>query len=123
MYFPFGGGTCAGISKPGEIVWSRVFVEDDELHMDIGRGKVAKLPDDETQKRLNATTPVWPIMHGITYGVSRDQMMARQKANHIQVAYARTADAANRCLAAKAAMAQALGIDVHLCGTKNGVTD
>ena len=123
MYFPFGGGTCAGVSKPGEIVWSRVFVQDDRLHMDIGRGKVVKLPDEETQKRLDATTPVWPIMHGITYGVSRDQMMARHKANHIQVAYARSGDAANRCLAAKSAMAQALGIEVHLCGDRNGLTD
>ena len=27
MYFRLGGGTVRGISKPGEIVWSRVFVE------------------------------------------------------------------------------------------------
>jgi hypothetical protein len=62
-------------------------------------------------------------MHGITYGVSRDQMMARHKANHIQVAYAKSADAADRCLASKSAMAQALGIEVHICGTKNGLVD
>ena len=123
MYFPYGGGTCAGVAKPGEIVWSRVFVQDNALHMDIGRGKVVKLPEDETQKRLDATTPVWPIMHAITYGVSRDQMMARHKANHLQVAYAKTGAAADRCLAAKAAMAQSLGIEVHVCGTKNGITD
>ena len=121
MYFPNGGGTCSGVSKPGEIVWSRIFIQEDRLHMDIGRGKVVKLPDEETQRRLDETTPVWPIMHGITYGVSRDQMMARHKANHIQVAYAKSADAANRCLAGKAAMAQALGIEVHLCGNKNGL--
>ena len=121
MYFPYGGGTCAGVSKPGEIVWSRIYVQDDALHMDIGRGRVAKLPDEETQKRLDATTPVWPIMHAITYGVSRDQMMARHKANHIQVSYAKSSDAANRCLAAKSAMAQAIGIEVHLCGTHNGI--
>ena len=77
MYFPNGGGTCSGVSKPGEIVWSRIFIQEDRLHMDIGRGKVVKLPDEETQRRLDETTPVWPIMHGITYGVSRDQMMAR----------------------------------------------
>jgi hypothetical protein len=123
MYFPYGGGTCSGVSKPGEIVWSRIYVQNDALHMDIGRGKVVKLPDAETQRRLDATTPVWPIMHGITYGVSRDQMMARHKANHIQVAYAKSADAANRCLASKSAMARALGIEVHICGTKNGLTD
>ena len=27
MYFPLGGGTCKGVSKPGEIVWSRIFVQ------------------------------------------------------------------------------------------------
>jgi hypothetical protein len=29
MYFPNGGGTLKGISKPGEIVWSRIFIEND----------------------------------------------------------------------------------------------
>ena len=123
MYFPNGGGTCMGVSKPGEIVWSRVFMQDDRLQMDIGRGTVVKLPEQETQRRLDATTPQWPIMHGITYGVSRDQMMARHKANHIQIAYAKSVEAANRCLAAKASMAQALGIEIHVCGSKNGITD
>jgi hypothetical protein len=28
MYFPLGGGTLKGVSKPGEIVWSRVFIMD-----------------------------------------------------------------------------------------------
>ncbi len=98
-------------------------MQDDRLQMDIGRGTVVKLPEQETQRRLDATTPQWPIMHGITYGVSRDQMMARHKANHIQIAYAKSVEAANRCLAAKASMAQALGIEVHVCGSKNGITD
>jgi hypothetical protein len=48
-------------------------------------------------------------------------MMARHKANHIQVAYANSPAAADRALLAKAALADALGITVHLCGTrKNG---
>ena len=38
MYFPNGGSTLRGISKPGEIVWSRIYVEDNRLAMDIGRG-------------------------------------------------------------------------------------
>ena len=47
--------------------------------------------------------------------------MARHKANHIQVAYANDAKAADDALLAKAAMADAMGIDVFLCGTrKNG---
>ncbi len=43
MYFPNGGSTLRGVSKPGEIVWSRIYVEDEALHMDIGRGGVVTL--------------------------------------------------------------------------------
>ena len=57
-------------------------------------------------------------MHAVTYGVTRDQMMAKHKANHIQCVYANDAKAADQCLLTKAAMANALGIKVNLCGTK-----
>jgi L-fucose isomerase-like protein len=121
MYFPSGGGTLKGISKPGEIVWSRIYVEDGRLCMDLGRAGVVELPPEETQRRWQATTPQWPIMHAVTYGVSRDQMMARHKANHIQVVYAHSAAEADKALVAKAAMAEALGLDVFVCGSrKNG---
>src|SRR6202023_2449076 len=40
MYFLLGGGTVKGISKPGEIVWSRVFVENGQLKADLGRAGV-----------------------------------------------------------------------------------
>jgi hypothetical protein len=123
MYFPNGGGTLKGISRPGEIVWSRIYVQDNSLKMDLGRAAAISLPMAETQRRWDATTPQWPIMHAVTYGVTRDQMMARHKSNHIQVVYANDADSADRALMAKAAMAQALGMDVYLCGTrKNGET-
>jgi hypothetical protein len=121
MYFRLGGGTLKGVSKAGECVWSRIYIADDRLHMDLGRSEAIDLPAEETQRRLDATTPQWPIMHGVTYGVSRDQMMARHQANHIQLVYAEDAASADRALAAKAAMADAMGIAVHLCGTrKNG---
>ncbi len=120
MYFPSGGGTLKGVSKPGEIVWSRIFVEDDRLKADVGRGRSVALPEAESQRRSEATTPQWPLMHAVLYGTSRDQMMARHKANHVQVAYAQDAAAADRALAAKAAMFQALGIEVFVCGTRNG---
>jgi hypothetical protein len=120
MYFPNGGGTLKGISKPGEIVWSRIYIERDRLCMDLGRAGVVELPAEETERRWQATTPQWPIMHAVTYGVSRDQLMARHKANHIQVAYANSAAEADRALAAKAAMAEGLGIDVFVCGTRKG---
>jgi hypothetical protein len=122
MYFRLGGGTIKGISKAGEIIWSRIFIENDQLKMDLGRGCAIELPIEETQRRWQATTPQWPIMHAITYGVSRDQMMARHKANHIQVVYANSADEADRALLVKATMAHELGMSVHVCGTrKNGL--
>jgi L-fucose isomerase-like protein len=121
MYFRLGGGTVKGISKPGEIVWSRIFVEDGDLKADLGRAGVRNLPNEETERRWRITTPQWPIMHAVTYGVSRDQMMARHKANHIQVAYAPDAAAANRALAVKAATFRNLGMDVSVCGSDNGL--
>ncbi len=117
MYFPNGGSTLRGISKPGEIVWSRIYVEGEALHMDIGRGGVVTLPREETERRWQATTPQWPIMHAVTYGVSRDQLMAKHQANHIQVAYAHDAKSADECMFAKAAFARALGMRVNACGT------
>ena len=116
MYFRLGGSTCSGVAKPGEIIWSRIFIEDGRLKMDLGRGKVVSLPESETRRRLEATTPQWPIMHAVTYGVSRDQMMARHKANHLQVAYANDAEQADRCLLTKASLAHELGIEVAILG-------
>ena len=116
MYFRLGGATLKGISKPGEIVWSRIFVMDGALHVDLGRATAVHLPPEETQRRWNLTSPMWPIMHAVMHGVNRDQLMARHKANHIQVAYAPTAADADRALAAKAAMFNAMGLHVHLCG-------
>ncbi len=118
MYFRLGGGTLKGISKPGEIVWSRIYIEKGKPKMDLGRAGVVELPIEETQRRWNETTPQWPIMHAVTYGVSRDQFMAKHKANHIQVAYADDAKSADKALLAKAAMAQAMGMEVCLCGTR-----
>jgi len=121
MYFPMGGSTLRGISRPGEIVWSRIFVTPEGLHMDLGRGGVVAVSRKETERRWNSTTWQWPIMHAVTYSITRDQFMGRHKANHVQVAYASDAMAADRCLLAKAAMAEALGMQVNLCGThKNG---
>ena len=119
MYFPLGGGTLSGVSKPGEIVWSRVFIMEGVLHVDLGRGTVVELPEEETQRRLDATTPQWPIMHAVLHGVDRDQLMARHKANHVNVVYAPEAEAADRALLVKAAMFAELGVQVHLCGDVN----
>ncbi|CAN7172120.1 fucose isomerase [Microbacterium sp. LjRoot45] len=115
-YFPLGGGTIKGISKPGEIVWSRVYVEAGEVRVDLGRATVVELPREETERRWAATTSQWPIMHAVLHGVTRDQMMGRHPANHVQVAYAPDAEGADRALIAKAALFAELGVPVFLCG-------
>ncbi|MFJ7228017.1 fucose isomerase [Streptomyces tendae] len=116
MFFPLGGGTLSGVSKPGEIVWSRVFLMDGRLHVDLGRASAVELPEEETRRRLDATNPQWPIMHAVLHGVSRDQLMARHRANHLNVAYAPDAATADQALRAKAALFAELGVEVHLCG-------
>ncbi|WP_231490933.1 fucose isomerase [Pedobacter sp. Leaf170] len=116
MYFRLGGGSLKGISKPGFIVWSRVYVMDNELHCDLGVGEVVALPDAETQRRWNNTTPEWPIMHAVLKGITRDQMMARHKANHIQVVYTNYEASAHEACRIKAAALDELGLKVHFCG-------
>ena len=120
MYFRLGGGTLRGVSRAGEIVWSRFYIEGGKLKLDVGRGGAVTLPEAETQRRWDATTPQWPIMHAVTYGTSRDQMMAKHQSNHIQVVYATDADAADRAMLAKARLAAELGIEAFVCGTRKG---
>jgi hypothetical protein len=119
MYFPNGGSTLCGISKPGEIVWSRIFVEDDGLKMDIGRGHVVELPEEETQRRWDLTTYQWPIMHAVLHDVDQNQLMAKHKSNHIQVAYANSTTDADSIVRVKSGMAAELGIDVNICGANS----
>ena len=116
MFFSRGGGTLKGESKPGEIVWSRVFVQDNALHMDIGRGAAVALDHDDVDARWAATDPTWPMMNAVLYGISRDQFMARHRANHIQVAYAPDEATADEAMRAKIAMMQAIGVTVNVCG-------
>ena len=115
MYFRLGGGTVKGISKPGVVVWSRIYVEG-RLKADLGIADSIELPREESERRWRITTPQWPMMHAVTRGVSRDQMMARHKANHIQVAYAPDEASAMKALAAKAEAFDELGIEVSICG-------
>lgn len=117
MYFRLGGGTLRGISKPGRIIWSRVFVEDDELRVDIGTGNAVELPEDETQRRWRATNYEWPIMHAVLDGVDRDQFMGRHRSNHVQVAYVPDTLDVEDVLDAKAAMFETMGIRVYRCGS------
>jgi L-fucose isomerase-like protein len=116
MYFPLGGGTIKGVSKPGWVVWSRVFVADNRINFDTGLAESVSLPAEEDEDRWNQTSPEWPIMNAVLKGVSRDQFMARHKANHIQVAYANDKASARRAMFAKAAAMKELGANVSFCG-------
>jgi carotenoid 1,2-hydratase len=83
---------------------------------DIGVAEVVKLPEEETNRRWQETTPQWPIMHTVLKGVTRDQMMARHKSNHIQVVYCPNEKQAHRAARIKAAAFAELGLETHLCG-------
>ena len=89
---------------------------DGKLQVDIGLGKAVELPQEETQRRWDATSSNWPIMHLVMPGVTRDQFMGRHRSNHIQVVYAPDEETGLKALAAKAAMLDALGVKVNLVG-------
>lgn len=116
VFFPGGGATVNGVSKPGEVVLSRVFIADGVLNADVFRGTVIELPEAETERRKQATNPEWPIAHVVLHGIDRNQFMARHKANHAQLVYAPDAETADRALLAKATALSALGIRVHITG-------
>ena len=116
MYFPLGGGTLKGVSKPGWVVWSRVFVADNRLNFDTGLAESVELPAEENEDRWQQTNVQWPIMNAVLKGVSRDQFMARHKANHIHVAYANDKASARKAMFAKAAAMKELGMNVSFCG-------
>jgi L-fucose isomerase-like protein len=95
-----------------------VYVEQGRLHVDLGRATAVTLPKEETDRRWNEVTLQWPVMHAVLHGVDQNQFMARHPANHINVVYAPTGEAANRALAVKATMFHEMGVDVHLCGVE-----
>lgn len=116
MYFPLGGSTIKGLSKPGPIVWSRVFVANNRLNCDIGLGEAVSVPDEIALGHWKQTTEQWPMMHLVLRGITRDQFMARHQANHIQVVYTPSDEDARHALFAKAAAMNELGINVSFCG-------
>lgn len=119
VFFPAGGSTVNGVSKPGELVLSRVFIANGVLQVDLFRGTSVELPAAESNYRKEITNPEWPIAHVVLHGQSRDQFMARHKANHVQLVYAPDAQTADRALVAKAALFDKLGVRVNLVGDVN----
>ena len=119
MYFPPGRGTLKGVGKPGEIVWSRVFVEGGTLHAEFGREALVELPVEEIARRWNCTTSQWPMVNAVFHDITRNGFMARHRGNHVNIAYATDSSSANRALAVKAAMLHEMGVKVYLCGRVN----
>lgn len=86
-YFPLGGGSCSGISKPGVITWARFFESFGEIGMDCGTGEVIALPEAEVEDRRKRTTYEWPIANVHIPGYDPDQLMATHMSNHIVIGY------------------------------------
>jgi L-fucose isomerase-like protein len=87
MYFPLGGGTCSGVSKPGVITWARFYERFGEIGMDCGTGEVTEVSQADLKDRLEKTTKVWPIANVHIPGYGRDQLMATHMSNHITIGY------------------------------------
>ncbi|MFO0949161.1 MAG: fucose isomerase [Planctomycetota bacterium] len=85
-YFPIPGGTFAGESLPGPITWSRCYIKDDVLWMDIGRGEVVQLPPKVRDEWWEGTTRQWPFMAADLF-CSPETIMAHYLSNHIAVSY------------------------------------
>jgi L-fucose isomerase-like protein len=108
-YFPKGGGTCSGVSRPGTITWARFYERYGAVGMDCGTGEVVSLPDEEVRRRLEATTREWPIANVLIPGYSRDQLMSTHRSNHLTMCYG---DILQELIAA----ATNLGIPVQVVG-------
>jgi L-fucose isomerase-like protein len=113
MYFPKGGGTCSGVSRPGTITWARFYEGRGKIGMDVGTGEVLELPEAEVRRRLRMTNEEWPIANVHIPGYGRDELMSTHKSNHITICY-------GDILAELTATARHLGIPVTLCGDAAG---
>jgi len=116
MYFRLGGSTIKGISKAGEIVWSRIYVDGGknggELCMDLGRGKAIDLLGRDAASLEQHHAAVADHARGDLRRLAR-QMNGKHQANHIQVVYANDAKSRRFGDAHKAAMAAELGLSVQ----------
>jgi len=86
-FFPLGGGTCSGISKPGKVTWARFYQAFGKIGMDCGVGDVLELPEAEVTRRLEASTKEWPIANVHIPGYDRDELMSSHMSNHIIMGY------------------------------------
>lgn len=64
-------------------------------------------------------------MNAVQHGVDHNQLMARHKSNHVQVAYGDDGASADLALMAKAVAFREMGMEVSICGAdlaKNSLT-
>lgn len=115
MYFHKGGSTISGQCKKGTFVWSRAHYEGLDVYLHIGTGMAFELPEAEYNRRLESTTPVWPLMNVTLDGVNRDELMAGHQSNHITVAYVPEEHLAS-VTTTLATMALTQGMKVQLAG-------
>ena len=120
MYFRLGGGSLNGVSKPGWIVWSRVLCR--RLQAQVRHrpgGSQSKLPHGGNGRAASETDHAAMADHarGAEGRLTRDQMMAQHKSNHIQVVYAPDKAGAKKGLLVKASAMAELGLEVFVCGT------
>ena len=109
MYFPKGGGTCSGVSRPGTVTWARFYERQGKCGMDVGTGEALDLPAHEVRRRLELTSQEWPIANVHIPGYGRDELMSTHRSNHITICY-------GDILPELVATARALDIPVTLCG-------
>ena len=107
-YFPVPGGTFAGESLPGPITWTRAYIKDQRLWMDVGTGEVVKLPPQKRDSWWRGTTRQWPFM-AADLGVRQDTIMAHYMSNHIAVAY-------GDIFGEMVALSRAIGFEVRILG-------
>ena len=93
-----------GVSKAGKSCAKLVFVDGGKLKADLGRARAIELPREETERRWQITTPQWPMIHAVLYGVTRDQLMGAQGATSPGGVAPDAAAADSLALAGKAAM-------------------
>lgn len=109
MYFPKGGGSCSGVSKPGVVTWARFYEHFGRIGMDLGTGEVVQLPEAEEKRRLELTNKEWPIANVHIPGYDRDKLMSSHMSNHITICY-------GGILQELAAAAGRIGIPVNIVG-------
>ncbi len=107
-YFPIPGGTLSGESLPGHITWSRAYIRDNQLWMDVGKGEVIDLPNETRDAWWTGTTREWPLMTA-DMGITRDTLMAHYMSNHVAVAY-------GDIFGEMVALSQELGFRVRVLG-------